>query len=96
MNLVKALSVVQTSSFKKTVKKLKSNQKQELDTVIKKLMTQPTLGEPKKSDLAFMRVYKFKMNNQLTLLGYSFDDGCLVLELIAMGGHENFYRDLKR
>ena len=96
MNLVKALGVVQTSSFKKTVKKLKPNQKKELDAVIKKLMNQPTLGEPKKSDLAFMRVYKFKMNNQLTLLGYSFDDGCLVLELIAMGSHENFYRDLKR
>jgi len=36
------------------------------------------------------------MNKQLTLLGYSFDDGALVLELIALGSHENFYRDLKR
>jgi hypothetical protein len=36
------------------------------------------------------------MNKQLTLLGYNFDDGALVLELMALGPHENFYRDIKR
>jgi hypothetical protein len=41
-------------------------------------------------------VYKFKMSKQLTLLGYSFDDGTLTLELMALGTHENFYRDVKR
>jgi hypothetical protein len=30
------------------------------------------------------------------LLGYGFDDGALVLELMALGSHENFYRDIKR
>jgi hypothetical protein len=35
------------------------------------------------------------MNEQLTLLGYSFDDGALVLELMVLGSHENFYHDLK-
>ena len=63
---------------------------------IKELMAKPALGEQKKGDLAFLRVYKFKMNKQLTLLGYSFDDGTLTLELMALGSHENFYRDLKR
>ncbi|AFJ02626.1 hypothetical protein Q7C_1477 [Methylophaga frappieri] len=43
-----------------------------------------------------MRVHKFKMNKQLTLLGYSFDEGQLILELMALGSHENFYRDIKR
>jgi len=43
-----------------------------------------------------LRVYKFKMNNQLTLLGYGFDDNTLILELMALGSHENFYRDIKR
>ncbi|NAO97863.1 hypothetical protein E0L35_15995 [Halomonas sp. ATBC28] len=42
------------------------------------------------------RVHQFKMNEQLTLLGYSFDDGALVLELMVLGSHENFYHDLKR
>ena len=94
--LVKAKSVLQTPTFKKAVKKLKPNQKKELDSAIKELMGKPALGEQKKGDLAFLRVYKFKMNKQLTLLGYSFDDGTLTLELMALGSHENFYRNIKR
>jgi mRNA-degrading endonuclease RelE of RelBE toxin-antitoxin system len=94
--LVKATRVLQSPTFKKAVKKLKANQKQELDTAIRDLMADPTLGEQKKGDLSFLRVYKFKMNKQLTLLGYSFDDGTLILELMALGVHENFYRDIKR
>ena len=94
--MVKATNVLQTPTFKKTVKKLKPNQKKELDAAIKTLMAKPTLGEQKKGDLAFLWVYKFKMNKQLTLLGYSFNDGTLTLELMAQGSHENFYRDIKR
>jgi len=94
--LAKATQVLQTPTFKKAAKKLKPNQKQELDAAIKTLMATPTLGEPKKGDLAFLRVYKFKLGKQLTLLGYSFDDGTLTLELMALGSHENFYRDTKR
>jgi mRNA-degrading endonuclease RelE of RelBE toxin-antitoxin system len=96
MTLAKAINVLQTPSFRKNVKKLKPNQKKELDSVIKTLMAKPTLGEQKKGNLAFLRVYKFKMNKQLTLLGYSFDDGTLTLELMALGSNENFYRDMKR
>lgn len=62
-------------------------------------MVNPNIGKQKKGGgLAFLRVHthKFKTNKQLTLLGYSFDDGALVLELIALGSHENFYRDIKR
>lgn len=88
--------VVQTPSFKKAAKKLKPNQKQDLDIAVKTLVQDPKLGEQKKGDLAFLRVYKFKMSKQLTLLGYSYEDGALVLELITLGSHENFYRDLKR
>jgi hypothetical protein len=94
--LAKAARVLQTPTFKKAVKKLKPNQKNELDVVIKALMAKPSLGEQKKGDLAFLRVHKFKMNKQLTLLGYSFNDGTLTLELMALGSHENFYRDIKR
>ena len=94
--MTKVTTVLQTPSFKKTVKKLKLNQKKELDAAIKVLMAKPTLGEIKKGDLAFLRVYKFKMNKQLTLLGYSYNDGALTLELMALASHENFYRDVKR
>ena len=94
--MVKATSVLQTPTFKKAVKKLKPNQKKDLDLAVKDLMTNPNIGEQKKGDLAFLRVQKFKMNKQLTLLCYSFDDCALVLELMALGSHENFYRDIKR
>jgi mRNA-degrading endonuclease RelE of RelBE toxin-antitoxin system len=94
--LVKATRVLQTPTFKKAVKKLKPNQKKDLDLAVKALMANPNTGEQKKGDLAFLRAHKFKMNKQLTLLGYSFDDGALVLELMVLGSHENFYRDIKR
>ena len=90
------LLVLQTPQFKKAVKKLKSNQKADLDLAIRHLLAEPLAGEGKKGDLSYLRVYKFKMVGQLTLLGYSCDDGRLVLELLALGSHENFYRDLKR
>ncbi len=94
--MTKVTAVLQTPTFKKAIKKIKPKQKKELDEAIKALMENPTLGERKKGDLAFLRVYKFKMNKQLTLLGYSFDDGTLTLTLMALGSHENFYRDIKR
>ncbi|WP_440903803.1 type II toxin-antitoxin system RelE/ParE family toxin [Catenovulum sp. SX2] len=96
MSLTKITQVLQTSSFKKAVKKLKGNQKSDLDKAVRALINDPKLGEVKKGDLAFLRVYKFKMVKQLTLLGYSYQDGTVILELIALGSHENFYRDLKR
>ena len=93
--MAKITQVLQTPSFKKTVKKLHANQKQDLDDAIRVLMDEPTIGEQKKGDLSYLRVYKFSMVNQLTLLGYSYEDGSVVLELIALGPHENFYRDVK-
>jgi hypothetical protein len=78
------------------VKKLHANQKKDLDNAIKELMLSPLMGEQKKGDLSFLRVYKFKMVNQLTLIAYSYENGSIVLELIALGSHENFYRDIKR
>lgn len=96
MTLAKINQVLQTPSFKRAVKKLHENQKQDLDEAIKVIMKEPKLGEQKKGDLSFMRVYKFKMVKQLTLLGYSYEDGAIILELLALGSHENFYRNVKK
>ena len=93
--MAKIIQVLQTPTFKKVVKKLHQNQKTDLDKAIKELIEDPLLGEQKKGDLSFLRVYKFKMNKQLTLLGYSYQDGSVTLELMALGSHENFYRDIK-
>ena len=94
--MAKVENILQTPTFRKAVKKLKPNQKKDLDNAVKELVKDPLLGEQKRGDLAFLRVYKFKMIKQLTLLGYSYDEGVLTLELMALGTHENFYRDIKR
>ena len=94
--MVKITTVLQTPIFSKTVKKLHNNQKQDLDKAVSALMENPLLGDAKRGDLAFLRVYKFKMAKQLSLLGYSHENDTVVLELIALGAHENFYRDIKK
>lgn len=94
--MAKITSVLQTANFKRAVKKLHQNQKKDLDKAVKALIDNPLLGEQKKGDLSFLRVYKFKMVKQLTLLGYSYEGDTVTLELIALGSHENFYRDVNK
>ncbi len=50
----------------------------------------------KKGDLNGIRVYKFRMINQLMLLAYEISNNQLCLILLALGSHENFYRDIKK
>ncbi len=78
MTLANVASVLQTPTFKKAVKKLRPNQKKELDAAIKTLMKDPKIGKQKKGDLSFLRVHKFKRNKQLTLLGYSYNEGIFI------------------
>ena len=59
-------------------------------------MKNPQIGDRKAGDLTGVRVYKFKMANQLNLLGYIYEDEVLTLTLLAICSHENFYRDLKQ
>jgi len=89
------MQIVQTRQFKQGVKKLTPNQKKELDAAIKIIMNNPAIGQQKKGDLDFLWVYKFRMNNQLTLLAYSYEEQIITLTLLALGSHENFYRDIK-
>lgn len=93
--MANVIQVLQTPSFKKAVKRLHPNQKADLDKTIKELIENPLLDEQKKGDFSFLRVYKFKMVKQPTLLGYSYQDEALVFELMALGSHENSYRDVK-
>lgn len=90
------LSIQQTTNFKKTIKKLHYNQKKDLDMAIKTIAQNPIVGDLKTGDLADIRVYKFKMAKQLTLLAYIYTQNKPKITLIALGSHENFYRDLKK
>ena len=88
------LTVLQTPTFERLFKKLKSNQQADAEDVICTLLSDPTIGESKKGDLQGVRVHKFRMAGQLALLAYLHDK--TTLTLLAIGTHENFYRNLKR
>ncbi|ODN41398.1 type II toxin-antitoxin system RelE/ParE family toxin [Piscirickettsia litoralis] len=90
------MQVNQSPSFRKVYKKLHNNQKTDVNTAVRELMGNPSLGESKTGNLTGVLVYKFRMVKQETLLAYTFDAYSQVLTLMSLGSHENFYRDLKK
>jgi len=89
-----ALKIITTPTFAKVVKKLHDKDKKAVDEAVREILAKPTIGEAKKGDLLGVSVYKFKINKQEILLSYRV--GPEELLLIALGTHENFYRDMKR
>lgn len=90
------MKIIQSAWFEKALKKLHDNQKEDLDKAIAMIIKDPYSGIEKKADLSGIRVHKFKMNKQLTLLAYLYDDCQIVLTLLKVGSHQNFYDDLKK
>ncbi|MFN5854966.1 MAG: type II toxin-antitoxin system RelE/ParE family toxin [Pseudanabaenaceae cyanobacterium] len=88
------IQVFQTPLFSKIKKKLKKNQIKDLDNAVREIIKNPELGEQKKGDLADVWVYKFRMVDRENLLAYQWDEKTRTL--IALGVHENFYRDIKK
>lgn len=85
--------VLQTPMFARKKKKLKKNEIRDLDIAVREIVNNPEIGDKKKGDLADIWVYKFKIIRQEYLLAYQWDEKQRLL--IALGVHENFYRDLK-
>ena len=86
--------VLQTPTFSRQAKKLHANQKKALEQAIRAIAANPALGKAKQGDLHGTYVYKFRMLNQLTLLAYQHT--AKQIFLLALGSHENFYKDLKK
>ncbi len=89
-----AYQVRQTRRFARQYKKLQDNVAAEVDHAVILVSSNPSIGEKKKGNLALLRVYKFKSQGQLYLLGYTHDDELRLIYLEAIGPHENFYRDI--
>lgn len=87
------MKVLQTNTFRRTVKKLNKSEKILLDKVIKEIVLGSAIGDQKKGDLKGIFVYKFKINVRQYLLAYRINEQ--FLELIMLGAHENYYRNLK-
>lgn len=88
------IQIHQMPSFKKAYKKLPREYKLVVNETIRSIMMTPDIGEDKKGDLSGVYVYKFKINQQQMLLAYEWNTTKRIL--LALGVHENFYRDLKR
>ena len=88
------MRVIQSKLFERKVRKLNLAQKVQLDAAIREILKNPSSGEKKKGDLKSVFIYKFRIDNTLYLLAYSYSSDAL--ELIMLGPHENYYRDLKK
>ena len=88
------MKTFQSRSFEQKVKKFGKQEKKVLDKQVLKIAENPSVGAEKKGDLRGVYVHKFKIKSTQYLLSYRFigDD----LEMIMIGPHENYYRDLKK
>jgi mRNA-degrading endonuclease RelE of RelBE toxin-antitoxin system len=88
------MKIYQSRSFEKKVKRMSKSEKDALDQEVKMIAEDPSVGEDKKGDLRGVFVHKFKLKTTQYLIAYRRvgDD----LELIMIGPHENYYRDLKQ
>lgn len=70
--------------------------RKKLNEVEDQIALDPWIGEEKKGDLKGIRIYKFNILDLLVLLAYQVDEDRKEVVFVAVGGHENFYRDLKQ
>jgi mRNA-degrading endonuclease RelE of RelBE toxin-antitoxin system len=87
------MRIIQSRSFERKVKKFTKREKKKLDNEIKKILDKSSIGSEKKGDLRGVFIHKFKIQTDQYLLAYRFCGENL--ELIMIGPHENYYRDLK-
>ncbi len=88
------MKIFQSRSFERKVRKFSKAQKSQLDKQIKHILEDPAIGTEKKGDLRGIHVHKFKLKTIQYLLAYRIAGENL--ELIMIGPHQNYYRDLKK
>jgi mRNA interferase RelE/StbE len=87
------MKIYQSRLFEKKAKKMSKAEKDALDREVRNIAENPNIGEEKKGDLKGVFVHKFKLKTNLYLLAYR--KAGTDLELVMIGSHENYYRDLK-
>jgi len=87
------MNIYQSRTFENKVKKLSKHEKELLDDEIKKIAENPLIGEEKKGDLKAVYVHKFRIKSLQYLLSYRRIKSDI--ELIMIGPHENYYKELK-
>lgn len=82
--------------FQGQFKKFYPKEQDLIQEEIKKILSNPSIGEKKKGPLTNVQVHKFKIHHQLYLLAYEVDAKTKTIYLYAIATHENFYEALRR
>lgn len=87
------MRIIQSRIFERRVRRFRKQEKRVLDQKVRKLAKNSSCGQEKRGELRGVFVHKFKIHSTPYLLSYRMADAG-TLELIMIGPHENYYRDL--
>lgn len=82
--------------YNRIKKKLPLALKNQINLIEDEIALNPYSGERKKGDLKEVFVKKFPLLGEEYLLAYKVNEEEREVIFLAIGGHENFYRDLKK
>ena len=88
--------VIQAPRFAKAKRRLPVKAQLAADEAVKAILATPLSGDPKAGALRGVRVVKFKVGAQQLLLADQFDARRRLVEVLDVGPHENFYRELQK
>ena len=89
-------TVLATPRLLKAKRRLPETSQNEVDAQVRTVLADPFRGEPKSGALRGVRVVKCTVEQQHYLLAYRFLPKANVIEVLNVGPHENFYRDLQK
>ena len=87
------MRIIQSRTFENRVRRFRKQEKRILDQQVRKIVKDPSVGQEKRGELRGIFVHKFKIHAAQYLLSYRMANAD-TLELIMIGPHENYYRDL--
>jgi len=87
-------SVIQAPRFARAKRAFPAQVQLQIDQVVKAMLADALVGEPKAGALKGVRVEKFKVGPQQLLVAYTFTAKTQTVEMLDVGPHENFYKGL--
>jgi len=81
--------ILQTKSFQRKIKKAHPNEKKVIDQVVRKIISAPEKGDPKKGDLSGVYTVKFNLHGAQFRLMYTYNEHSITL--LRFGPREGFY-----
>ncbi len=84
------------NKVKRWKKRLPRNVAEIINVEVRKIAENPYAGERKSGDIKEVFVWKFKIFTLQYLIAYKIVEQEKIIIILAIGPHENFYRDLKK